>query len=33
MKLTVGALGQAPGATVTYRVTRVTLSQLVSGGR
>jgi hypothetical protein len=31
-KLTVGALGQPAGATVTYQVTRVTLSQLVSGG-
>jgi hypothetical protein len=32
LKLTVGALGQPVGATVTYQVTRVTLSQLVSGG-
>lgn len=32
VQLTVGALGQPAGATVTYQVTRVTLSQLVSGG-
>ena len=28
-----GAAGQPAGATVTYQVTRVTVSQLVSGGR
>jgi hypothetical protein len=32
MKLTVAAVGQPVDATVTYQVSRVTLSQLVSGG-
>ena len=33
VELTNGVPGQPPGATVTHQVARVTLSQLVSGGR